>query len=131
MVAFIAANAQFGNLKDLNNLNEAQLDLAFKKSEKNIRTGKILTGVGVGLAAIGTVITVNAFSDMVTESIDSFEPNTSKLLLGGAVASVGSLMIGIGIPVWAFGAMRKNDIEIVLAKYKTSQAYGIGVKLRF
>ena len=63
----------------LNDLNETQLKFALQQTENKIKTGHILTGIGVGSGLISGVLFVNNFC------IFSCSSNENLLATNGTV----------------------------------------------
>jgi hypothetical protein len=133
----IAINAQWYynsfNVTNINDLNQAQLNLALTKANQSIKTGQIMTGVGAVIAIIGAVMYSSGLSGIVnSNSTTGINDNLNKGMAGAYIMYGGAIVAGIGIPVWISGHMRKNDIEIALVKFKpTGSINGIGLKIRF
>lgn len=121
------------NVSNMNDLNQAQLNLSLLKANQSIKTGQIMTGVGAVVCIIGAVMYSSGLSGIVNSSTTTgINDNLNKGMSGVYIASAGAIVAGIGIPVWISGAMRKNDIEIALVKFKTTGLInGIGLKIRF
>jgi hypothetical protein len=112
-------NRQF-HVKNFNDLNQSQLNLALQKSIKTIRTGQILFFGGIVVGTIGLSYT----------KAESLGPVSA--VNDAALLNVGWVVAAIGIPVWVRGANRKYDIQIALAKFQpTGSINGIGLKIRF
>jgi Flp pilus assembly protein TadB len=117
-------NAQENNKSKWSELNQDQLNFALTKSKKTIKTGKIITYSGLGVAVIGTG----------TALVGLMALNSTAAV--GGVAMVLGLMttMYIGIPVWIAGAARKKNITLELVKYYptgSASINGIGLKIRF
>jgi hypothetical protein len=125
----VIGNAQEKSKPKLNELNQDQLNLALKKSQNTVTVGKVLTLGGLGVSMIGMTITLAAG----LKSIDGSD-NSDTALAGAYIMLFGSCTSLIGIPVWAFGAGKKKNIELELAKFKTpgsASINGIGIKINF
>lgn len=126
----VLGNAQENNKAKLNEFNQDQLNLALKQSLKTIKTGKILTFVGVGSAAIGFVLTANSARDIITGSDEA----ENKAVAGEILFFGGCASIAIGVPVWIVGANKKNKVELELVKFNpkgSASINGIGLIIRF
>ena len=126
----VIGNAQVNDKPKLNELNQDQLNLAFKRAKNTATTGIILTSVGTVVASIGMVMAINEGVKWVAgENSDenTVTAGTSAMIVGGITAL-------IGIPVWIVGASKKKNIQLELAKFNTpgsASIYGIGLKIRF
>ena len=123
-------NAQVNNKPKLNELNQDQLNLALAKSKKTIKTGKIITFLGLGVTSIGVVMLINEASELVADD----NPSGNSASSGLNVAIIGGVTTWIGIPVWIAGSNRKKKIEIELVKFNPKGSVsinGIGLKIRF
>jgi len=129
---------------NINELTEAQCNLALDKATKISTTGTMLTVLG-GIVAIGGGIAYSsALSNLMSaKSLSEIERYTQNGLYAAAALYCGGGVLGIGIPIWIAGAMRKSDVEIALAKFKTNvswspvllknqlNGYGLGISLSF
>ena len=126
----VIGNAQVNDKPKLNELDQDQLNLAFKRAKNTATTGIILTSVGTVVASIGMVMAINEGVKWVAgENSDenTVTAGTSAMIVGGITAL-------IGIPVWIVGASKKKNIQLELAKLNTpgsASIYGIGLKIRF
>jgi hypothetical protein len=121
------------NVSNINDLNKAQLDLSLTKANQSVKTGQIMTGIGVGVGIIGGIIYASGLSGIVnSNTIGGINDNLNKGIAGAYLMYGGIITAGIGIPIWIVGANKRNDIEVALVKFKGSaSANGIGIKLRF
>jgi len=126
----VMCNAQENTKPQLNELNQDQLNLAFKRAKTTATTGIILTSVGTVVASIGMVMAINEGVKWTTgENPDenAVSAGTSAMIFGGITAL-------IGIPVWIVGASKKHKIQLELVKFNspgTASIKGIGLKIRF
>jgi hypothetical protein len=126
----VTGNAQVNNKPKLNELTQDQLNLSLTKSKKTIKTGIILTIVGLGVTITGAAIIVNEANKAPTGPV--FDENID--LTGYYVTIIGGAIILAGIPVWIVGASKKNKIELELVKFNpkgSASINGIGLKVRF
>jgi len=126
-VIMIAKGQSYNSITvtDMNNLTKDQLQFSLEKVNKNIKTGKIMTGVGVGGALIGGIIYGAGMNSMVNGSVDGYAP-----AMGGSFILWGGILTAsVGIPIWIVNENKKADIEIAMVKYATGS--GVGLKLRF
>ena len=126
----VIGNAQVITKPKLNELNQDQLNLALVKSKKTIKTGKIVTFIGLGVTSIGVAILVSEAGKQVTDD----NPGGNTASSGLNVAIIGGVTTWIGIPVWLAGLNRKKKIEIELVKFNPKGSVsinGIGLKIRF
>jgi len=87
-----------------------QLDIYMDKVVRMRNQGRVLTLVGIGVAA-GGVIAATAF----TMSTGGDEPGA--IILGGISVIVGGISTLIGIPLWVTGNSRKAKAELALQKF--------------
>jgi hypothetical protein len=132
ILIFITAilNAQVNTKPKLNELNQDQLNLALKKSQKTITIGKSLTFGGFGVTFVGMMTAIAAGM----KSLDDGSDNSGTALTGAYLMLFGSCTFLAGIPVWTVGRDKKKKIELELAKYKTpgtTSINGIGLKIQF
>lgn len=120
---------------NINDLNETQLNYSLKRAESNIKTGRILTFVGIGSFALGTVIAVSSIDGIWTG--DNNELN--KWAAGSMLMLLGMGSTVVGVPFWISGASRRNKIEISLLRfnssaitgYKQAEPVGLSLKINF
>jgi hypothetical protein len=125
----VTGNAQVSEKPKLNELNQDQLNLVLAKSQKTIKTGKILTFTGLGTASVGVLLLIAEAS-----KVPSGGANGNTAETGAYVALIGGAVMWIGIPVWIAGGTRKHKIELQLANFKSpgsASVNGIGLKVRF
>lgn len=126
--------AQYG-VTNMNELNQKQLNVALEQSLKTINTGQILTGVGVGITLIGTIIYASGLKDIVEDTYTSgytqIEQGLSKTAAGGLILAGGSTLLSTGIIVWIIGDSRMKVVKVHLAKYDQVYIPSIGLKLTF
>ena len=103
-------------VNDINDLSEEQLQFALQKSEKNLKSGKILTYAGLGASTVGLAISIHATAHWVT---DPLNPNHDEMTAGGLFLMMGLGAMVVGVPLWAVNASRRNKIEIALIKFNT------------
>ena len=126
----VIGNAQVNDKPKLNELNQDQLNLAFKRAKNTATTGIILTSVGTVVASIGMVMAINEGVKWVAgENSDenTVTAGTSAMIVGGITAL-------IGIPVWIVGATKKKNISLELVKFNptgSAPINGAGLKIRF
>lgn len=126
----VTGNAQENKKPEWSELNQDQLNLALTKSKGTIKTGKILTFVGFGVAGIGGLIVIGAGTMSLIDGSDNSDSATTGLGLFIA----GGITMYIGIPVWIVGATRKKNITLELVKFNppgSASINGIGLKMRF
>jgi len=110
---FVATgNAQVKNKKNLNELNQDQLNLELSKSLNKITAAKTWTGIGAGLGIFGGALLID----------DAKKRNNSTEFLGGLPTTetgggvlmvVGGIVtIGFAIPTWIKASNRKKAIEL-------------------
>ena len=122
------------DVNHLNELNETQLMVALQHSRNKIKTGQIMTGIGVGCELIGGVLLVNNFCIFSCTRKENFLAVTGSMLFIG-----GFYTMAFGILKWIVNASRKNKIELALANFNTSSfsgniessAYGLSMKIHF
>ena len=122
---------------NIDQLTEAQCKLALEKATKLSRTGSTLTIIGGSAAVIGGVVYVSGLVNMMQGNIEGLGGNFSTAMIGAIALYCGVGIASVGIPIWIFGAIRKSDIEIALAKFpvkvtllpKIVQGYGLGMGL--
>ena len=122
----VIGNAQENKKSKWSELNQDQLNLALKHSLKTIKTGKILTFSGLGLAFIGSAL---AWSHQGggSHSHDNMVSIEDNALLAGGI------IMYIGIPVWIVGATQKKNITLELVKFNptgSASINGVGLKIR-
>ena len=128
----LVANSQWYssfNVTNINELSEDQLNLALDKSLQTIKAGQITTGVGLGVVLIGGIIYASGLNDIVDDY--EIDKGVNKGMAGAYLMYGGALAVGVGIPVWISGEVRKNDIEIALVKFKPTSSLGMGIRIRF
>ena len=109
---------QYG-VTDMNQLTESQLDLALTQSQKTIKTGKVLTFVGLGATIIGGVLYVKGIDDITSSTTYNQIDDGADKAIGGALLLYGGVCVAsIGIPIWVVGDSRKNIVYIHLEKFK-------------
>jgi hypothetical protein len=121
----VTGNAQVNNKTKWSELNQDQLNLALKRSKKTIKTGKILTFVGLGVATIDMVVVFFA---------GGFGKSNGNSSYTGSFIEAGIITMYIGIPVWIVGATKKKNISLELVKFKptgSASINGAGLKIRF
>jgi hypothetical protein len=128
---FFALNgeAQKKSKVDIHEMDQDQLSLALTRSKKTIKTGKILTFVGMGTAAIGTTMLISGVAKLPTD-----DSSGSLTEAGAFVMLFGGIALWTGIPVWIVGASKKRNIELELVKFNqkgSESVNGIGLKIRF
>jgi hypothetical protein len=126
----VLCNAQENSKPKYNELNQDQLNLALTKSEKTVKTGKILTFVGLGVESSGIAILIYAGSKSLLDGSDNSNLATAGLCLFGA----GGISMLSGIPVWISGANKKHEITLEMLKFHppgSASINGIGIKVRF
>jgi len=118
----------------LNDLNGTQLKFALQQTENKIKTGHILTGIGVGSGLISGVLFVNNFC------IFSCSSNENLLATTGTVLFIGGFFtLTFGVAKWIVNVSRKNNIELALVKFNPaactevpqSSAFGLNIKMVF
>jgi hypothetical protein len=126
LIFVVIGNAQENKKPKWSELNQDQLNLALTKSKGNIKTGKILTFVGLGTMMFGDAI-------FIMEMILTGQENPLATT-GGKIAIVGEISVFAGIPVWIVGSTRKKKITLELVKFNpkgSASINGIGLKIRF
>lgn len=126
----VLVNAQVKNKPQWNEMNKEELNLALKQSLKTIKTGKILTIVGVGSAAVGMAIAANSAFDVITGT----DQDVNQVVAGEILFFGGCASFIIGVPVWIVGANKKNKIELELVKFNPpglASINGIGLRIGF
>jgi len=130
-VSFANVNA---NITDYSKLNEDQLNLAYSKSEKNIKTSQILVGAGIGATIIGAVMYMNSINSIIGSTNYDFSDEMAGSTAGILFMLGGGTMVGIGIPLWIGNSNKINEIEIHLTKFKAPSQKpiaGIGFTFTF
>jgi hypothetical protein len=132
---FVATgNAQVKKKKDLNELNQVQLNLELTKSLKKITAAKTWTGIGVGLGIIGGAFLIDD-ANKRHNSTEMFGGLPTSETEGGILVLAGGIItIGFAIPTWIKASNRKKDIEFELVKFNppgSASINGIGLKIRF
>ena len=133
----VTGNAQRNNKKNIDELNQDQLNLELTKSLKKIKSAKIWTGVGAGLGITGGIIIYSG-----TKKYNSEESSgqfhilnfNEGLIAGVPILALGIVTVGLAIPTWMKGSNRKKEIELELVKFNppgTASINGIGLKIRF
>ena len=114
-------------------MNQDQLELALKQSQKLERSGKVWTAVGTGMLVGGAIMTFNGISDLTVES----SSNWGSFAAGLGIMSLGAFPLGYGLVAWLTGSERGNMIEIELLatdagtlNFKPTQ-HGVGLVLDF
>jgi hypothetical protein len=112
---------QYG-VNNINDLSEEMLKEALQDAENKVKTGPILTFVGIGTTVVGGILYAHAmsFDGTILDELRQIGPGTSGVLLMIA----GSGIIAIGVPFWIIGADRKNSIEVALVKFKPTSFSG-------
>lgn len=126
----VIGNAQVNKKPKWNELNQDQLSLALEHSSKNIKTGKILTFSGLGVASFGMVVGMAG----VIETWDNPNSHDNTAAVGGIALVAGIITVYVGIPIWIVGATRKKNITLELVKYNpkgSASINGFGLKIRF
>ena len=126
--------AQVNNKPKLNELEQDQLNLELTKSLKKIKSAKIWTGVGAGLAITGGVLLIDDANKRHNQTgwlsgLPSDETGAGALMLAGGI-----IIEVFAIPTWIIGSNRKKEIEIELVKFNppgSASINGIGLKIRF
>jgi hypothetical protein len=86
---------------DINNCSLDEFECLWERAEKNVRTGKIITGIGVlGLGASALLVT-----GLVAGELND-SPVTIIFTLTSFVTGIAGVLIGP--PTWITGASRKN-----------------------
>lgn len=122
----VIGNAQENKKSKWSEFNQDQLNLALEHSIKTIKTGKILTFVGLGVASIDMI---RVFGGGFGKKSDVQSPNDLSV-----VGYAGVITMYIGIPVWIVGATRKKNITLELVKFNpigSASINGIGLRIRF
>ena len=121
-------------VNSLNELNEEKLSLALQQTENKIKTGQILTGIGVGSGVIGVVLFANNFCIFSCSNRENFLATTGTVLLFGGFSTM-----TFGIVKWIVNASRKKKVELALVQFNNS-AYsgnkkpsqlGLSIKIHF
>ena len=131
VLSSIISNAQWYTeygVTNMNELNEQQLNLALKQSQKTINIGVALTAIGVPLIIIGGVMYLSGLNEIIDQNI---EGGLNKSATGSLIMCGGGLSASIGIPIWIVGANRKNIILVHLEKFKTSYIPSLGIRINF
>jgi hypothetical protein len=121
---------QFG-VNSIDELNEKQLNISYKKAEKITKTGVVMTLSGITAIIVGEVIYLNGEAEYEPNGIIDFGFN-DKMFFGGVIIGVGVISSGIGIPLWMVGGKRKYLIKGQLAKFNdTSYIPSIEIRITF
>ncbi len=134
-------NRTYG-VDQLTDLSEKQLNLALQQAERNLRTGRIMTIVGVSAEVVGLSLVYSSFCIFDCTKAELVRGNT-----GGVLFLAGFITMLVGIPMWAVNGSRRNKIEIALvnlsampypeiphtylAGFNQFSAPGISLKFRF
>jgi|WetSurSiteA1Bulk_404760.scaffolds.fasta_scaffold43474_1 hypothetical protein len=121
----VTGDAQVNKKTKWSELNQDQLNLALKHSIKTIKTGKILTFVGLGVASIDMAL---AFAGGFGKS------NGNSSQYTGSLVPAGIITMYVGITVWIVGATKKKNISLELVKFNptgSASINGAGLKIRF
>ena len=111
-------------------LDKDQLNLALAQSLRTIKTGKTLTFIGIGSAALGGIIFATSIN--LDDGWSGFEKGLQKATIGALLFDAGIISAAVGIPIWIVGSSRRNKIEINLAKFGPSASVnGVGVRITF
>ena len=105
-------NRQYG-VNNINELSEAQLKMALQNAETKIKTGRILTFVGIGTTLLGGILYADGMSS-AGDTWDEFWQNVGQAGGGIFLMIAGSGTIAFGVPFWIVGANRKSAIEVGL-----------------
>ena len=114
-------------------MNQEQLELALKQSEKLENNGKIWTAVGAGMMFAGGVMTFNGIQDL---SLDESN-NYGTFAAGLGILCASAFPLGYGLIAWITGSERSNMIEIELlatdreALSFRSTEHGVGLVFEF
>jgi hypothetical protein len=128
----IQVNAQWYTRKfgvtDINELDEAQLNIALINSKTTANVGIIMISIGIA-AMIGGAVVYN-------NGEENYEPPpylwNDKMMYGGLLIGGGALTTVIGIPLLIVGGNRKYLIKGQLAKFNdTSYIPSIGIIIYF
>jgi len=122
----VIGNGQENKKSKWSELNQDQLQLALEHSKKTIKTGKILTFLGIGLVSIDVA---RVFGGGFGKKSNVSSPNDV-----GGIFVAGVITMYTGIPVWIVGATKKKNITLELAKFNLSGSAsinGIGLKIRY
>jgi hypothetical protein len=127
-------NAQW----DFRQFNQDQLNLALKNSSNTIQRGIFFTALGIGFLTLGIKLKnnyTNGLSNTATNNTQSI-PGGGMIHLpefkGTGCIGLGGALTMIGIPLFIIETVRKNNIEIALAKFQpTGSINGIGLKINF
>jgi hypothetical protein len=126
----LVSKAQENKKPKYEEFNQDQLQLAFIKASKNVRTGKILTFAGAGAFSAGAILFISGMNDALVSDSDADVKvwGGFGLVLGGFVSTV------IGVPVWIAGSTKKKKISLELVKFNPTGAAsinGVGIKVSF
>ena len=128
LVGFFALSI---NAQSTSQKNQEQLNLAIVKA-KNLRTtGAIITISGCVLDVTGIVLLATSpvngtRTGFLGGTWDTYDWRGGGVLYTGLALSCG------GLWTWIIGAVKKNNYEIKLAKYKVSASLNsIGLQIRF
>jgi len=134
-------NRTYG-VNQLTELSETQLNLALQQANRNVNTGRILTGAGVGAEVIGIALMYSGFCIFDCSPAEIARANTGAVLF-----LAGFVCMGVGIPIWVVNAGRRNKLEIALVNlasasysdmyrvanpgFKQTSAPGLSLKINF
>jgi len=122
---------QFG-VKDISELNEDQLKIAFDIAENLVVAGKILTIIGIPVIICGSIVMYNTSNEGFYQHEFEHNVDIAARFLGGCLITfLGIGLEGAGIPILASGASRKHIISVQLEKFNTSYIPSIGIRINF
>ena len=121
LISTVSLNAQyFGypmysnpNVINLNDLTESECIVALDKATDKISNGTAMTIIGGISAIIGYGVYVDQLS-----KIGGFDSHYRGAIAGAVVMGIGGIITSIGIPLWIYGKLQKDTIEIVMTKFK-------------
>lgn len=110
-------------------MSQKQLEIALDQAIKRTNTGKLLTILGsIGLVS-GGILSVTASNQ---DPINEFDKATTLAGIGFCVGLAGTVMVGVGIPMWIVGKNKQDKVLFYLAKFD-DQSYipSVGFQLHF
>lgn len=114
-------------------LNNDQLELALKQSQKMERNGIVWTAVGTGMLVGGAVMTFNGINNLTFAESNNY----TTFGIGLGIMCFSAFPLGYGLVAWITGNERANMIEIELLAFNTGTLnlkpteHGVGLVLAF
>ena len=123
------------NVIDYSKYTKEQLTAGITKAAANIKTGKLMTGVGGLVGVIGFAVYRSGLNDITSSTTySSIDDGLNKSMGGLYIGLLGATVCSIGIPIWYINYTKKENMTIELIKFKSSGQIPIntpGLKLTF